>query len=59
MNNIGNNDNIAICVFTHICSFLLNSNHIILVNAKLSVGTEGLYFKQGNFGGLLNFRWHS
>ena len=35
MNNIDNNDNIAICVFPHICSFLLNSNHIVLVNAKL------------------------
>ena len=63
MNNIGNNDNIdniAICVFAHICSFLLNSDHIVLVNANyISLGTEGLYFKQGNFGGLLNFRWHS
>ena len=40
MNNIGNNgniDNIAICVFPHICSFLLNSNHIVLVNAKLYI----------------------
>ena len=38
MNNIDNNgniDNSAICVFPHICSFLLNSNHIVLVNAKL------------------------
>ena len=40
MNNIGNNgniDNIVICVFPHICSFLLNSNHIVLVNAKLYI----------------------
>ena len=32
MNNIDNNDNIdniAIFVFAHICSFLLNSNHIV------------------------------
>ena len=37
MNNIGNNDNNAIYVFPHICSFLLNSNHIVLVNVKLYI----------------------
>ena len=37
MNNIGNNGNIAICVFPHICSFLRGPNHIVLVNAKLYI----------------------
>ena len=35
--NNGNNDNIAICVFLYICSFLLYSNHILLVNTKLYI----------------------
>ena len=35
--NKGNVDNIAIRVFPHICSFLLNSYHIVLVNAKLYI----------------------
>ena len=37
MNNIGNNGIIVICVFPYICSFLLYSNCIVLVNAKLDI----------------------
>ena len=36
-NNNGNNGNIAIYVFPYICSFLLYSNYIVLVNAKLDI----------------------
>ena len=35
MNNYGINNNIAICVFPYICSFLLYSNHILLVKQKI------------------------
>ena len=37
MNNIGNNGNIAICVFSYICSFFLYPNCIVPVNTKLDI----------------------
>ena len=46
MNNIGNNGNIVICVFQYTCSFLLYSNCIVLVNAKLDItGYERITFQ--------------
>ena len=46
MNNNDNNGNIAICVFPYICSFLLYSNHIVLVNTKLDItGYKGIIFQ--------------
>ena len=37
MNSVGNNGNIAVCVFQYICSFLFYSYHIVLVIRKLDV----------------------
>ena len=37
MNRIGNSDNIVICLFPYICSFLLYANEIVLVNTKLDI----------------------
>ena len=60
MNNIGNNDNIdniAICVFAHICSFLLNSNHIVLVNAKFYITRyRRIIFQARKFWTLIKFQ---
>ena len=37
MHNIDNNGKIAIWVFPHICSFLLYSNGIVIVNSKFDI----------------------
>ena len=46
MHNIGNNDNIAIYVFPYICSFLLYSDGIVLVNSKFDItGSKSITFQ--------------
>ena len=46
MHNFGNDDNIAICVFSHICIFLLYSNGIVLVNSKFDItGYKSITFQ--------------
>ena len=46
MHNIGNNGNIAICVFSYICSFILYSNGIVLVNPNFDItGCKSITFQ--------------